>query len=99
MFVLLYKEVEMALGINSYYSKQVLASSHENIKVHLLLIDDKKCIYINYSLSRSFAILTMPALESSCGHITRRLLSWTNRTPSSEVSTCATVAGMTTDID
>lgn len=33
MFVLLYKEVEMALGINSYYSKQVLASSHENIKV------------------------------------------------------------------
>lgn len=35
VFVLLYKEVEMALGINSYYSKQVLASSHENIKVSL----------------------------------------------------------------
>ncbi|XP_053966812.1 phospholipase D2 isoform X2 [Anastrepha ludens] len=31
VFVLLYKEVEMALGINSYYSKQRL--SHENIKV------------------------------------------------------------------
>ncbi|XP_067627358.1 phospholipase D1-like [Eurosta solidaginis] len=31
VFVLLYKEVEMALGINSYYSKQKL--SHENIKV------------------------------------------------------------------
>ncbi|XP_004534546.1 phospholipase D2 isoform X2 [Ceratitis capitata] len=31
IFVLLYKEVEMALGINSYYSKQRL--SHENIKV------------------------------------------------------------------
>lgn len=35
VFVLLYKEVEMALGINSYYSKQVLASSHENIKVRM----------------------------------------------------------------
>lgn len=45
VFVLLYKEVEMALGINSYYSKQVLASSHENIKVdYFLLIDVKKCI-------------------------------------------------------
>ncbi|XP_014089247.2 phospholipase D1 isoform X1 [Bactrocera oleae] len=31
VFVLLYKEVEMALGINSYYSKQRL--SHENIRV------------------------------------------------------------------
>lgn len=44
VFVLLYKEVEMALGINSYYSKQVLASSHENIKVDYLLIDDKESI-------------------------------------------------------
>lgn len=33
IFVLLYKEVEMALGLNSYYSKQRLASSSENIKV------------------------------------------------------------------
>ncbi|XP_055916845.1 phospholipase D2 isoform X2 [Eupeodes corollae] len=32
VFVLLYKEVEMALGINSFYSKQRL-NSHENIKV------------------------------------------------------------------
>ncbi|XP_030375279.1 phospholipase D2 isoform X2 [Scaptodrosophila lebanonensis] len=32
IFVLLYKEVEMALGINSYYSKSTLAK-HENIKV------------------------------------------------------------------
>ncbi|XP_017839064.1 phospholipase D2 isoform X1 [Drosophila busckii] len=32
VFVLLYKEVEMALGINSYYSKSTLAK-HENIKV------------------------------------------------------------------
>lgn len=31
--MLLYKEVEMALGINSYYSKQKLASLHENIKL------------------------------------------------------------------
>jgi phospholipase D1/2 len=33
VFILLYKEVELALGINSYYSKQRLASRHENIKV------------------------------------------------------------------
>lgn len=33
VFVLLYKEVEMALGINSYYSKQRLVEAHENIKV------------------------------------------------------------------
>ncbi|XP_055697151.1 phospholipase D2 [Phlebotomus papatasi] len=33
VFILLYKEVEMALGINSYYSKQRLAATHDNIKV------------------------------------------------------------------
>ncbi|KAG5673566.1 hypothetical protein PVAND_003604 [Polypedilum vanderplanki] len=33
IFVLLYKEVEMALGLNSYYSKQRLVQLHENIKV------------------------------------------------------------------
>ncbi|XP_013119421.2 phospholipase D2 isoform X2 [Stomoxys calcitrans] len=33
VFVMLYKEVEMALGINSYYSKQKLVSLHENVKV------------------------------------------------------------------
>ncbi|XP_046394345.1 phospholipase D1 [Ischnura elegans] len=34
IFVMLYKEVELALGINSYYSKQRLVSLHpENIKV------------------------------------------------------------------
>ncbi|XP_068085998.1 phospholipase D1 isoform X2 [Anabrus simplex] len=33
VFVMLYKEVEFALGINSYYSKLRLACSHENIKV------------------------------------------------------------------
>jgi hypothetical protein len=34
VFVLLYKEVELALGINSYYSKQRLVTAHhENIKV------------------------------------------------------------------
>jgi phospholipase D1/2 len=30
---LLYKEVELALGLNSYYSKQRLVQLHENIKV------------------------------------------------------------------
>ena len=33
IFILLYKEVEMALGINSYYSKQKLVEQHDNIKV------------------------------------------------------------------
>lgn len=33
VFILLYKEVELALGINSYYSKQTLVSLHPNIKV------------------------------------------------------------------
>ncbi|XP_070504074.1 phospholipase D1-like isoform X4 [Chironomus tepperi] len=33
IFILLYKEVEMALGLNSYYSKQRLVQLHENIKV------------------------------------------------------------------
>ncbi|CAH1104900.1 unnamed protein product [Psylliodes chrysocephalus] len=33
VYVLLYKEVEMALGLNSYYSKQKLTESSSNIKV------------------------------------------------------------------
>lgn len=33
IFILVYKELEMALGINSYYSKQRLVELHENIKV------------------------------------------------------------------
>lgn len=33
IFILLYKELEIALGINSYYSKQKLVELHENIKV------------------------------------------------------------------
>lgn len=33
---MVYKEVEMALGINSYYSKQKLVEAHENIKVKQL---------------------------------------------------------------
>ncbi|XP_074037615.1 phospholipase D [Leptinotarsa decemlineata] len=33
IYVLLYKEVEMALGLNSYYSKQKLVESSKNIKV------------------------------------------------------------------
>lgn len=33
VFILLYKEFEMALGLNSYYSKLVLSKTHENIKV------------------------------------------------------------------
>lgn len=33
IYVLLYKEVELALGLNSFYSKQRLQSKHKNIKV------------------------------------------------------------------
>ncbi|KRT80725.1 hypothetical protein AMK59_5302 [Oryctes borbonicus] len=33
IFILLYKEFEMALGLNSYYSKQILSNAHKNIKV------------------------------------------------------------------
>lgn len=31
--MLIYKEVQFALGINSFYSKQVLVSLHPNIRV------------------------------------------------------------------
>jgi len=33
IFVMLYKEVELALGINSGYSKRTLLQLHPNIKV------------------------------------------------------------------
>lgn len=33
IFVMLYKEVELALGINSEYSKRTLMRLHPNIKV------------------------------------------------------------------
>ncbi|CAG9767038.1 unnamed protein product [Ceutorhynchus assimilis] len=33
VYVLLYKEVELALGLNSFYSKQKLQDMHKNIKV------------------------------------------------------------------
>lgn len=33
IYILLYKEVALALKINSFYSKRILLSIHENIKV------------------------------------------------------------------
>lgn len=36
VFVLLYKELEIALTINSHYSKHALMGKHENIKVPTL---------------------------------------------------------------
>ncbi|XP_030747183.1 phospholipase D2 [Sitophilus oryzae] len=33
VYILLYKEVELALGLNSFYSKQTLQDLHKNIKV------------------------------------------------------------------
>lgn len=38
IFVMLYKEVELALGINSGYSKRTLLRLHPNIKVCVRLI-------------------------------------------------------------
>jgi len=35
IFVLVYKEMEMAIGINSAYTKATLTKLHPNIKVHL----------------------------------------------------------------
>ena len=37
IYVLLYKEVERALPINSLYTKKTLVSLHENIKVSLYI--------------------------------------------------------------
>ena len=33
IFIILYKEMQVALGINSFYTKQVLQDLHSNIKV------------------------------------------------------------------
>ncbi len=38
IFVMLYKEVELALGINSGYSKRTLMHLHPNIKVTLRIM-------------------------------------------------------------
>ncbi|KRX15305.1 Phospholipase D1 [Trichinella nelsoni] len=38
VYVLLYKEVELALGINSAYSKRILQQLHANIKVALAVV-------------------------------------------------------------
>lgn len=56
MYVMLYKEVEMALGINSFYSKQKLMQ-HENIKVRELcvLIAQFICMHLWY-----FANVSIP---------------------------------------
>jgi len=37
IFVLVYKEMEMALGLKSLYSKKLLQGLHPNIKVCLLI--------------------------------------------------------------
>ena len=38
IFIILYKEMQVALGINSFYTKQVLQDLHSNIKVSV-------CVY------------------------------------------------------
>lgn len=52
VFVLLFKEIEAALGINSFYSKQTLVNLHPNIKV---------------SNSLSPLVMASP-LSASCAH-------------------------------
>lgn len=46
VYVLLYKEVPIALGINSFYSKATLTKRHPNIKVgHVsYLFDSEQCL-------------------------------------------------------
>jgi phospholipase D1/2 len=45
IYILLYKEVSMALKINSNYSKQRLLALHENIKVDGQIISHLVCTY------------------------------------------------------
>ena len=42
IFIILFKEMEFAVGLNSYYSKQALTKLHQNIKVQpfSLVADD-----------------------------------------------------------
>ncbi|KRY35597.1 Phospholipase D1 [Trichinella spiralis] len=49
VYVLLYKEVELALGINSAYSKRILQQLHANIKVALAVVQ----LFISSSLGKN----------------------------------------------
>ena len=50
MFVLLYKEMEIAVGINSFYAKSTLLHLHPNIKVLICYI---RCLYQFYQLTEA----------------------------------------------
>ena len=51
VYVLMYKELEMTLAINSYYSKQTLQGMHsKNIKVSMKFISIELCRYHYMSL-------------------------------------------------
>ncbi|ESO09180.1 hypothetical protein HELRODRAFT_184591, partial [Helobdella robusta] len=61
VFILVYKELEIALGINSYYTKQILtAKNRENIKVLRhpngikLWSHHEKCVVIDQKLEDAF---------------------------------------------
>jgi len=43
IFVLVYKEMEIAVGINSFYTKTTLTKLHSNIKVGYLVV---VCYYL-----------------------------------------------------
>uniref|UniRef100_A0ACB8FC23 Phospholipase D n=1 Tax=Sphaerodactylus townsendi TaxID=933632 RepID=A0ACB8FC23_9SAUR len=48
IFVMLYKEVELALGINSEYSKRTLMRLHPSIKVAMLVVH---CMRLDFTLA------------------------------------------------
>lgn len=54
IYVIMYKELEMALSINSYYSKQVLQSLHEsNVRVNTMTFYNT--LYVLSSLTHVYS--------------------------------------------
>lgn len=107
IFVMLYKEVELALGINSGYSKRTLLHLHPNIKVSVCVYFHRRISlymrvswmsFLNSFLQRWCVTQTTSPPPSTCGRITRRSSSSTNRWPSLVGSTWRTVAGTTGSI-
>ncbi|KAK2718116.1 hypothetical protein QYM36_006786, partial [Artemia franciscana] len=55
IYILLYKEVEFAIGINSYYSKQTLARCHPNIK-EILSLKAHICEYLSFQAKMNICL-------------------------------------------
>ena len=57
IYILLYKEVALALKINSMYSKRLLLAVHENIKVLRFPNHFAAGVYLWYAISFTFFCL------------------------------------------